>query len=131
MSAPDQRRHALTTGSDDGRPQEPPGPGFADRPADEVHEVDRECAAARIGVALDDGVLTVQQAGQRLSDVYRARSRARLDRLTEDLDPPEDPPDTLDRATLLRAILRLLFLAALAALLLTALLHGVGPIDRF
>ncbi|MCE3554073.1 DUF1707 domain-containing protein [Pseudonocardia sp. RS11V-5] len=128
MSAPGEWRHDPATWSDDGHPQGPPGSGTAD----EVHEVDRERAAARIRVALDDGVLTVQQAGQRLSEVYRARSRARLDRLTEDLDPPEPAADDrLDRATLLRAGLRVLFLAALAALLLTALLHGIGPIDRF
>ena len=126
MNAPDEHPdHGRTT----------PVRGTVDglvEPVEPVDDVDRQHAAARIRVALDDGVLTLHEAGERLSAVYRARSRTRLDRLTVDLDPPAKPAaDGLNRATLLLAGLRVLLLAALAALLLVALLHGIGPIDRF
>ncbi|MEU7815493.1 DUF1707 domain-containing protein [Pseudonocardia sp. NPDC049154] len=82
--------------------------------------------------ALDEGDLELEEAGQRLSAVFRARSQERLDQLIADLDQPEAPVDVgLDRATLLRAGLRILLFAVLTALLLTALLHGIGPIDRY
>ncbi|MFC5951802.1 hypothetical protein ACFQH9_26425 [Pseudonocardia lutea] len=104
-------------------------PGTADEPLDEV---DRRRAAARIRDALDENVLGLEEAGRRLSEVLRAPSRARLDRLTRDLDPGDEPVDDgLDHATLLCAGLRILLFAALTALLLTVLMHGVEPMDRF
>ena len=97
--------------------------------AEPVDEIDREHATWRIRAALEDGVLDLEQAGQRLSAVYRAPSRTRLNQLVRDLDPPENPAhDGLDRATLLRAGLRILLFVALTALLLTVLLHGI---DRY
>lgn len=97
-----------------------------------VDDPDRERAAWRIRAALDEGDLELEEAGQRLSAVFRARTRVRLEQLIADLDQPGAPVDDgLDRATLLRAGLRILLFAVLTALLLTALLHGIGPVDRY
>jgi hypothetical protein len=51
-------------------------------------DADRERAADRLRIALEEGRLTLDELDQRLRDVYAAKTFGDLDRLLADLPPP-------------------------------------------
>jgi hypothetical protein len=85
-------------------------------------------AAEYVRDAVDDGRLDLEEAGQRLSATYRARSRRDLDVLVYDL-VPDGPERTTpeDRAFYVWAAVRVTIFAAIAAVLLFAVLYTINP----
>jgi hypothetical protein len=60
-------------------------------PALRASDADRDAVAERLRVAAVDGRLDTEELEQRLSQVYKARWVADLDRLVADVSPPPPP----------------------------------------
>jgi len=82
----------------------------------------------RVSAAVDDGRLDIEEGGQVPAAILRARTRSELDVLLHDLVPGEaarSGPD--ERPSAAGDVVRVLLLAAPAALMLFLLLHGLDP----
>src|SRR5690242_13807952 len=60
-------------------------------PALRASDADREAVAERLRVAAVDGRIEPEELEERLSEVYKARWVADLDRLVADVSPPPPP----------------------------------------
>jgi Domain of unknown function (DUF4190)/Domain of unknown function (DUF1707) len=60
-------------------------------PALRASDADRDAVAERLRVAAVDGRIDAEELEERLSEVYRARWVADLDRLVADVSPPPPP----------------------------------------
>jgi hypothetical protein len=62
-----------------------------DGPALRASDADRDAVAERLRVAAVDGRIDAEELEERLSEVYKARWVADLDRLVADVSPPPPP----------------------------------------
>lgn len=92
----------------------------------EPTEDDLQRVAGCVGDALDAGRLDVEEAGQRLAAIYRARSRRTLDALVQELAPGRREPTTEDdRSFYIWAAVRVTLFAIAATILLYAALDAL------
>ncbi len=90
-----------------------------------VSDADREVVADRLRAAAAEGRLTLDEAGERQSLAYAARTAEDLAVLTTDLPAPPAPPVELGRDARRRLAIHAAVVAVIAALVLTRWVVGV------